>query len=131
MDDSKSQAHQATTQPKAFNVDDLLALGMDEADLSEPLQRTKNGVKVKSVNKNIIGTKRNHYNAFTGGGELAFTVLARNPKKTLEQFGQAIFRSRMKTYIPREFDLPTYDKKEFFTQMEQEIMTIKLNPETY
>lgn len=37
----------------------------------------------------------------------------------------------MKTYIPREFDLPTYDRKEFFAQMEQEIMTIKLNPETY
>ena len=36
MDDSKSQANQTTSQPKAFNVDDLLASGMDEADLSEP-----------------------------------------------------------------------------------------------
>lgn len=87
MDDSKIQACQAVSQPKAFNVDDLLASGMDEADLSEPLQKTKNGVKVKSVNKSIIGTKRNHYNAFTGAGELAYTVLARNTKKTLEKFG--------------------------------------------
>ena len=71
---------------------------MDEADLTEPVQRTKNGVKIKSVNKSIIGMKRNRYNAFTQAGELTFTRLEQDPKKTLEQIGEDIFRTRMKTY---------------------------------
>lgn len=38
---------------------------------------------------------------------------------------------RMKTYIPRDCDLPTYEKEEFERQMELEIMKITLNFETY
>ena len=104
---------------------------MDEADLTQPQPQTKNGVKVKTVNKSIIGVKRNHYNAFTGAGALAYTLLEKNPKKTLEQLGQLFFRKRIKTYIPRTFDVPAYEKEELAKQMDLEIMTITINPDTY
>lgn len=37
----------------------------------------------------------------------------------------------MKTYIPRTFDVPTYDKEELEKLMDLEIMTINLNFDTY
>jgi hypothetical protein len=112
-------------------MDLLMAASLDEADLTEPVIRTKQGVKVKPVNKLAIGVKRNFYNAFSGAGELAYTLLDFNPDQNFEKMGLAIMSKRMKTYIPRDCDLPTYEKEEFERQTELEIMKITLNFETY
>ena len=94
----------------------MIGASLDEADLTEPVIRTKSGVKVKPVTK-LIGVKRNFYNAFTGSGELASTMLDFNPDQTFEKLGHAIMSKRMKTYIPRDCDLPTYEREEFEQQM--------------
>ena len=108
-----------------------MAASLDEADLTDPVLRTKQGVKVKPVNKLAIGEKRTFYNAFSGAGELAYTLLDYNPDQSIEKMGKTIMSKRMKTYIPRDCDLPTYDREELESIIELEIMKITLNFETY
>ena len=111
MDDSsqvkQSFASSATTKPFEPNcqpnqLDALLASNLEKADFTNPVTRTKQGVTVKSVSKSAIGEKRTFYNAFSGAGELAFTLIEYNPGQTLEKMGEQIASKRFKTYVPRD-----------------------------
>jgi hypothetical protein len=92
-----------------------------------PTESTGSGVK--KVNT-MIGVKRN-YNAFCGAGELAWTLIEFNPERTLEKVTRAIQKERFETYVKRDFDTVDYDREELEQRMEEEIMKITLNFETY
>lgn len=64
------------------------------------------------------------YNA-KEAGNLCHQLKTR-PISTIEEMSEHQLRQRMKAYVPKDFDLPDYDRVMFDKQMELEIVNITL-----